>query len=179
MSKILKVLGLVAVVGLVIGVGASAVYAQEATPWTPRGTRGPGGGGMGPVSETGESFFQIDQEAIHQELADLLGIGVEQMESALENGETLFSLASSYEVDFEELRTVLSEAHAAVLAEAVLDRKITQEQADWILERQGAMGAMVDAPVGTGYSGGGIRRSGSFARGILDADGSCWSTVAE
>ena len=179
MSKVMKVLSLIAVVGFVAGVGASAVYAQDETPLLPRGSRGPGGQGMGPAIEDGNENFKIDQEVIHQELADLLGITVDEMESALDDGETLYSLATLYDVDFEELRAVLDEAHADVLAQAVLDGTITQEQADRILERQGAMGMEVEAEFGTGFGGRGIRGSEPFAKGAKGDSGSCLSSTGE
>jgi hypothetical protein len=173
MSKVMKVLSMIAVVGFVAGVGASAVYAQDETPLLPRGSRGPGGQGMGPAIEDGSENFKIDQDVIHQELADLLGITVEEMESALDDGETLYSLATIYDVDFEELRAVLDEAHADALAQAVVDGTITQEQADWILERQSAMGTEAGAEVGTGFGGRGVRGSRAFASGARGISGSC------
>lgn len=175
MSKLVKVLGLIAVVGLVAGVGVSAVYAQDETPLYPRGTRGPGGQGMGLAIEDGNEMFQMDQEAIHQEIAELLGISVSELESAFEGGETLSSLALEYDVDFEVLRAVFDDARAEVLAQAVADGTMTQEQANWILERQGAMGT----DVGTGFGGRGVRGSESFGTGAKGDSGSCLSSTGE
>lgn len=175
MSKLMKVLGLIAVVGLVAGIGASAVYAQDETPLSPRGTRGSRGQGMGLALEDGNEMFKIDQEAIHQELADLLGIDVDVMESALESGETLSSLALEYDVNFDILRAVFDEARAEVIAQAVEDGTITQEQADWILDHKGAMGT----DVGTGFGGRGVRGSESFAKGARGDSGSCLTTTGE
>jgi hypothetical protein len=175
MSKLLKVVSLIAAVGLIAGVTVNAVYAQEETPLFPRGSRGPRDGGMGSVAEDGIGLFQIDQEAIHQELADLLGISLSELESALENGETLASLAVKYEVDFEELQSVMDAAHVEALDQAVADGTITQEQADWILERQAAMGM----ESGTGFSRQSGRGTAAFAQGAMGASGNCWSTTTE
>lgn len=175
MSKFLKVLGLIVAVGFVAGIGVNAVYAEDDTPLFPRGSRGVGGRGIGLVAEEGSALFQIDQEVVHQELADLLGISVSEMESALDAGETLASLAVKYEVEFEELRSVMDAAHAEELAQAVADGTITQEQADWILDHQSAMGM----EAGTAFGGRGARGAATVAQGGMGASGNCWSTTAQ
>jgi hypothetical protein len=83
----------------------------------------------------------IDEEALHAKFADALGITSEAFEAAIAEGETLYSLAQEHEVDFAVLKALMEEAHAAALAQAVEDGRVTQEQADWILERREAMGA--------------------------------------
>ncbi len=63
-------------------------------------------------------------------LAGALGITVEELEAAHEEGKTLTDLMIDAELDATTVRDNLREAHADALAQAVEDGVITQEQAD-------------------------------------------------
>jgi hypothetical protein len=94
--------------------------------------RGPGGPGG-----------WIDREAAHEQMqtavADALGLTVEELQEALAEGQTPRQLAEDLGID----PAVLDEARTAVFAElvatAVAEGDLTQEQADLILEGQALM----------------------------------------
>lgn len=140
MSRFWKVSGAVMVVGLVAMVSAGAVFAQGKGQGTPAGEEGLGIKRQIDRPEDGYGFFAVDQESMHAMLADALGISLETLEEAFEQGETLSTLAETYNVDLETLLAVMEEAHAQALAEAIAAGDLTQEQADWMLERPSMRG---------------------------------------
>lgn len=178
MSKVIKVLGILVLVGAVIAVGAVAVQAQGNLPEKPRasGDCECGGRGAGLQGDQGKGYFSIDKESVHAHLAEVLGISLDEFEAAIAEGETLFSLAERYDVDFEALRQVMLEAHKEALEDAVAEGKITQEQADWMLERWNAMGGNLSP--GQGSREGGHRFQGSGG-GRMGKFGGCPSAIED
>jgi hypothetical protein len=190
MSRFWKFLSAILVVGLVATVGVGIVSAQDDPPEPPLDGRGRGRGarGMGFDREGGMGLFAIDSDAIHAELAGLLNIDIDVFEAAIESGETIFTLAQEYGVDVEVLQAVMAEAHAEALAQAVADGVITQEQADWMLERQtmryegfsgeiGELGEKEFGGFGQGrWDGTRMPRTGQFdgfRPDFMGGDGSC------
>ncbi len=72
-------------------------------------------------------------------LAEKLGIPVSELEDGLSKGESLTSIASSKGFDSTKLDTLVDEAFAQTLDQAVKVEILTQEQADWMKERGGGM----------------------------------------
>lgn len=68
-------------------------------------------------------------------LADLAGVDVSEIRSALEEGQTLAEVAQSYGVDPDALLEAALEEKTDRLEQAVEDGRLTQEQADAILEQ--------------------------------------------
>ncbi|RME63104.1 MAG: hypothetical protein D6790_05270 [Caldilineae bacterium] len=86
---------------------------------------GPGGGhGFGKGFRGGEDHLQA--------MAEALGMTAEELQAALEEGQTLEEIATEQGVD---LQAVMLEQAQEKLAQAVADGKLTQEEADQILER--------------------------------------------
>ena len=112
---------------LVFGVGAA--FAQDEIPPCPNG---PGARG------NGAGLMAAYEDEIHQALADALGISLSDFEAARADGQTLADLAAKYDVELESLFEAMDSARAEVVAQAVEDGTITQEQADWMLAHQGA-----------------------------------------
>ncbi len=67
-----------------------------------------------------------DHEAV---LADLLGLTVEELEAAKEDG-SIRDLVEASGLTQEEIQAAMEEAHDAAVAQAIADGVITQEQAD-------------------------------------------------
>jgi hypothetical protein len=73
----------------------------------------------------------IDQDAV---TAEALGIPVEELEAAGEDGQRIPDLLDELELDLETFQANLQAAHEEALQQAVQDNVITQEQADLLLE---------------------------------------------
>ena len=96
-------------------------------------------------------------------LAEVLGMDVDELKDALRAGQTPQELAEAQGLDWEEVQAQLQEqvleAARERLAQAVEEGKLTQEQADAILER------MENAPLGAfrkGFQGHQGRPCGPF-----------------
>jgi ribosomal protein S20 len=74
----------------------------------------------------------LDQNTL---LAKGLGISVEELQAAREEGKTLTDLLADSGLDAVTLRTKIQEATEAAIAQAVKDGVITQEQADQMKDR--------------------------------------------
>ncbi|MCP4358973.1 MAG: hypothetical protein GY796_13215 [Chloroflexi bacterium] len=94
----------------------------------------------------------LQREEITAVIAETLGITVEELEAAHDEGKTLTDLAEEQGIEMETVQAAIQEAHEAAVLQAVEDGTITQEQADWMLEH-GANGR------------GGPRGNGGFGRG--------------
>jgi Spy/CpxP family protein refolding chaperone len=120
--------GLLAALLVVSVIGATAVYAQDPTP--PAGSLLDGGHGPGHGFWSGTTELEA--------AAKVLGMTTDELKSALQSGKTLEELATSAGVDIEDVRAAIQEAHVTEMREriqqAVTDGKITQENADWLLE---------------------------------------------
>jgi phage antirepressor YoqD-like protein len=82
------------------------------------GVPGPGFGGPGPLGD----------------VAKALGIGERKLFSQLRDGKTLAQIAKAQGKTLDDVRAALKKAEEAKIAAAVKDGKLTQEQADEILE---------------------------------------------
>lgn len=79
--------------------------------------------------------------------AGKLGLGVDELNERIADGETLYDIALSTGMTAEEFQAARVEIHAEVLEQAVAQGLITQEQADWMQSRGARMG-------GAGCAGG-------------------------
>jgi len=100
---------------------------------------GPRGHGNG-----GENGRLLDREATGEAIANALGITVEELQAAQEEGTTLPELAESLGVDMEVVQAAIEAARAEAIAQAVADGTITQEQADAMAERDALQAVMRD-----------------------------------
>jgi len=172
MSKIAKV---VVGVGVIVGIAAAAlagvslasaktVEAVNAQV-TPPGPVGPDGCPMGGYGPRGSGIMAQYRDEMHAALAEALGLSVEEFEAALAEGQTPWQIAQGQGMDADAFREAVLAARADVLAQAVEDGVITQQQADWMLERMqnrpwGGFG-MGYGPRGGMMGGGGWNNSGS------------------
>ena len=115
MKKTLLIVGLVVLALGVLGVGT--VLAQGGQP--PVGTRG-----YGPM-----------HDYVEQALAKKLGLTEAQVEKELAGGKPMYQIALDNGVKQEDLATFMNDVHKEAFANAVKDGVITQQQADWMLQR--------------------------------------------
>jgi hypothetical protein len=123
-------------------------------PWQPGG---PMDGGFGPF---GEDFWTM-----YNEVAEALGLTPEELFSELHDGATLAEIAEEQGVEMEAVREAMEAARGELMeqaiAQAVENGRLTQGQADWLLEglEQGFL------PGGRGFGGGHGGRPGHGGRG--------------
>lgn len=141
---------------LVVGiVGATSAYAQ--------GPVNPGFGMMG--GGRGPGFGDAELEAA----ANALGMTVDEVKFALQDGKTLLDLADAAGVEIEDVHAAIQAVHQAEMRErieqAVKDGSMTQAQADWMLE--GINNGYMMGKGGPGGFGRGLGgpRGGGFGNG--------------
>jgi hypothetical protein len=79
-------------------------------------------------------FGREDAQAV---IADTLGLTVEELATAREDGTRLPQLAEAQGVDMGTVMTAVSDARTAAIDQAVADGTITQEQADLLMSQEG------------------------------------------
>jgi hypothetical protein len=72
---------------------------------------------------------------VEQALAAKLDLTVEQVEDALAAGTPMYQIALDNGIAQEDLASFMNEVHQDAFAKAVADGVITQERADWMLQR--------------------------------------------
>ena len=142
----------------VVLMGAAVVvpaFAQESTPEAPFSCQG-GGFGLG-----GGSWTMFDT------VAEALGLTPEEFFAELRAGKTMEEIAEEQGVEVEEVHDAINAARVEAMRErieqAVADGRISQEQADWLLEglEQGFFPMIMGQSFGSGH---GMR--GGFGRGM-------------
>jgi hypothetical protein len=121
-----KTLLVVAFVVLALGaLGIGVVAAQGGQP--PVNGFGGGmmwGGGYGPM-----------HTYVVEALAAELDLSVDEVNSRLLNGETMYQIALAEGVAQDEVAALLTKVHTAAFDKAVAAGALTREQADWMLQR--------------------------------------------
>jgi hypothetical protein len=108
---------------------------------------GPGGNNAG----TGTNLSTYMPAAI----ADVLGLSVDQVASALASGETFTTLALSAGYSADQLPALMTAVRTTAIDLAVVDGVVTAEQADFLLTSQyggNARGTSAGSSLGTGTS---------------------------
>jgi hypothetical protein len=115
MKKTLLIAGLVVLALGILGVGVA--FAQ---------------GGLPPVGQGGYGWMH---DYVEQALAAKLGLTEKQVEDQLTAGKPMYQIALDNGIKQEELANFMNEVHKGAFANAVKDGVMTQEQADWMLQR--------------------------------------------
>jgi hypothetical protein len=147
MSRTIKILGLTVLVLMIAALGVSSVFAQTATPptqTTPQ-TRDFGRGGL--CGQTG-----LDAAA------KALKMTTDELKAQLWGGQTLSGLADKAGVKIADVQAAVQaacqQAQIDAINQAVKDGKLTQANADWLIEG-----------IQKGYIGGGKFGFGGFGMG--------------
>lgn len=115
MKKTLLIVGLVVLALGILGVGVA--FAQ---------------GGQPPVGQGGYGWMH---DYVEQALAAKLSLTEKQVEDQLTAGKPMYQIALDSGIKQEDLANFMNEVHKEAFAEAVKDGVITQERADWMLQR--------------------------------------------
>lgn len=179
MKKALLVTTIVVIVLVSLSMVGYA-YAQTQTPpepeqyapgWRANGGMMGSGGMMGGrwnrnaqgSSETGE--YGPMHEYMIAAMAQAFNLTPEELESRHDAGETMWEIASAQGMDAEQFQQVMLDARAQALNAAVAAGAITQEQADWMLNRMSQMGAQGFGPGSAGCTGTGGNFQGHMGGG--------------
>src|SRR3989304_1629510 len=175
MNKYSKILVVAPVDGVGALVGVAGVFAQPPAPTQTPGGFGPGmvggegrmGGGSGPGWMGGGFGLMAEyRDLIHTQIAEALGLTLDELNAELAAGKTPFVIAQEKGIDFAKVQEAMQAAPAEALKQAVEDGKLTQEQADWMLARQPhvhAWQACIDRPCVSWIMNLGFRSGGGFA----------------
>jgi hypothetical protein len=131
---------------LVIGVAGFA-YAQTQTPpadsqtWFGRGGGMMGSGYRGGMMGrgNGNGGYGLMHPYMVQAFAEKLGLSADELQSELTAGKTMWQVAQEQGLSDDEIRTTMQEAAKQAITKMVADGVITQQQADWMLQRMGGM----------------------------------------
>ena len=139
MKKISRLIIGITVLGLAF-FGVSSVLAQESTP--PAFPSNPGGRGPRDQSDGqrggGDGFLK---EYMPHALASEFGLTLEELDALHKEGITLWEYAQGEGLSSEEFQNKMKSARQTALEEAVADGVLSQEQADWMLNRINNFGA--------------------------------------
>jgi hypothetical protein len=160
---------------IVVAIAALAVagfaFAQTPNPPTPDnpygsggwGGRGMHGGGMmggfrqgGDVD--GDGYGPMHEYMINA-FAQALSMDTGVLEAQVDQGKTMWQIAQDQGLSDEEISDLMVEARTEALKQMVADGVISQEQADWMLNRMNQMGTygggFGSCPRGGGFGGSG------------------------
>jgi hypothetical protein len=161
MKKTVIAVVLVAVVAVALG-SAGYVYAQTSTPPAPGTSTGPGlmmrGRGMMQGFRGTDGYGPMHDEMVAA-MADKLGVTVDQLNTELNGGKTMWQIAEEKGLTQEQFTQLMKDARTQALDEAVKNGDLTQEQADWMKQRMNGT---------TGFGRGGCMGNGGgrgFGRG--------------
>jgi predicted DNA-binding protein (UPF0251 family) len=162
LKKILIAAGVVVILVGILGV-AGVAYAQTQTPPRqgcsgaclddndmPRGFGMMGrSGSQGDRAGRGRMGVMMGQAGtqtglLHDEMVEAmagqLGLPAAELETRLDDGETMWEIAESLGIEQEAFWTMMQAARTQALQQAVTNGEITQEQADWMQQHmQGQM----------------------------------------
>jgi hypothetical protein len=133
-AAVVSALALIAAIGVLV---ASTVFAETPTPQAPTTpttplARGFGFGGRGLGMWGGGSWTDFDT------VAKALNLTPVQLFEQLHSGKTLSDIATAQGVDLQKIQDALNagrvQAMKDQIAQAVKDGKMTQAQADWLLQ---------------------------------------------
>jgi len=115
MKKTLLIVGLLVLALGALGVGVA--FAQ---------------GGQPPARQGGYGWMH---DYVEQALAAKLGLTEQQVEDQLAAGKAMYQIALDNGIQQEDLASFMNDVHKDAFVQAVNDGVITQERADWMLQR--------------------------------------------
>jgi hypothetical protein len=143
-------------------VGISIAFAQSPTPPAPNFPYGPGmrgsRGGFGPGIIRGNRGDGPLHEYMLPAIASAFGLNPDELESQINNGETMWQIAQSQGLTTDEFYSKMSQARTEAINKAVADGVITQDLADWMLQR---IGQIWNSSIKSGFGPNGCQGNGA------------------
>lgn len=184
MKKVLLISAIVIAALVVLGVaGYATAKAQlppvSAFPFGPSGEWEQGfyagmKGGRHRGGSWGDGFHGWLFEYMSNAIAEAFDLTPEEFQGQLEQGKTPWDLAQERGLTEEQFRDLMVEACTSALEQAVAEDAITQEQADWMLERLQGMGEFSGK-----FGFGGWGRRGGHGHGMGGRRGGAWGDEAQ
>lgn len=140
-----KIWIIVSVLGIsIFALGATGLaFAQSESP-QPFTDSGYGQGMMGGRGRSGGQLAFGEEGSYHEimlaSFADALGIEVDQLETRLEAGETMWEIVEAEGASWEDFITIMEQSRTAMFDQAVEDGKLNQEQAVFMNSRSQGRG---------------------------------------
>jgi hypothetical protein len=151
MKKTMLIAGVVLAALVVFGVGV--VFAQGPAPFA----------GQGPMAQNGGGWMH---DYVEQALAAKLGLTEAQVEEQFAAGKPMYQIALDNGIKQEDLTDFLNGVHQDAFASAVKDGVLTQQQADWMLQRMQNRGGY-----GTGNCPMQNGQGGGYGPGMMNGNG--------
>jgi hypothetical protein len=156
-KKVTIAVGTLFTVGVLALFAVGSVYAQAPTPPTPGTPQTPLGNAWGRVSN--------GAGVVSDAITKLLGMTTEEIYAERNAGKTLSDIAKEKGITDQRVIDVMLAGRQDVVNQAVADGRITQAQADWLLETMKTMAPlMLNNPLGPGGMRG-THRGGYEPRG--------------
>jgi len=130
LSKVVAVLGVLAVMGLVSLYTVGTVYAQDPTP-PPSAPQGRWGAAWGRICH--------GAGVVSEAVTKLLGMTPDQIYAERSAGKTLADIAEDQGVSEQQMIDAIVAAQKEAIDQAVKDGRMTQDQADWMMARAEAI----------------------------------------
>ena len=153
MKKTLLIVAFILVALGALGVGVAFAQGQQ----PPNRPFGPG-----MMGQNIDGDFGVLHDYMISAYADALGISVDDLNSRLAAGETMYQIALDKGLTQDEFSSLMQDARSMALDAAVADGVISQDQADWMNSRGFGRGGMMggygygngDCPMFDGHPGG-------------------------
>jgi hypothetical protein len=157
MKKTILIAGLVVMALTVLGV--SVAFAQGPAPYA----------GNGPMMQNGGGWMH---DYVEQALAAKLGLIEQRVEDQLAAGVPMNQIALDNGIAQEALTDFMNEVHKDAFEAAVKDGVVTQEQADFMLQRMQNRGGFGtgNCPMQNGQ-GAQFNRGGGYGPGMMNGNG--------
>ena len=153
MKKIWIIAGVIGIAVLALGTGGLA-YAQTETPQLfmnpdyEGGMRGGRGGFGGMRADMLTADDGLYHEYMYDGFAELFGLSVDEIETRIESGETMWQIAEAVGVTMEEFGEIMAQVRTERFDQAIAEGVITQEKAEFMDQR---MSQWQDGDFGSGY----------------------------
>jgi hypothetical protein len=170
MKKILLVVSVLLLAAVIFGAGLA--FAQYQTVFA-QGTPIPYGPGMMTLAPGasagvgGRSGYGWMHDYIEKDLAAKLDLTEEQIEEQFAAGKTMYQIALDAGIAEADIPALLTEVHKTAFDKAVADGVLTQEQADWMLQRMQSGWENGTMPCLSGYNGQGGQSTQGYGPGMM------------
>ena len=96
-------------------------------------------GGWRPGRQSSNDAYGLMHDEMITELAEIINLSVGELEERLEAGDTMWRLAEGQGLTFEQFRELMLQARNQAISQAAANGGLSQEQANWMIQRMDQM----------------------------------------